>query len=153
MVVLLSCAACSSAAGEDGAAGSADAGTTVGADQEIPADDDEPDADPEPEPAGTEHLVEIEIFQFGVDELSVVAGDSVRWNNNDEIVHTVTSGSRTYGELGVVTATETDGLFDFTLDGREPDQASASFTFDEPGTYSMICTIHPGIDMTVEVSA
>ena len=103
-----------------------------------------------PEPSTSSRF---EIFQFTQDTVSIAPGDTVRWNNNDEIIHTVTSGSRTYGDLGVVTDTVTDGLFDFTLDGRVPDDASASFTFDEAGSYSMICTIHPGIDMTVEVGA
>lgn len=41
------------------------------------------------------------------------------------------------------------GRFDEQLDGKG---STFTFTFDAPGTYTYLCTIHPGMDATVTVS-
>lgn len=101
---------------------------------------------------GADAVVEIRTYQFTHPDLEVEPGAQVRWVNRDRILHTVTSGERTYNDAGVVTDTRLDDLFDFSLDGRSEDRNSATYTFDEPGTYHVLCTIHPGIDATVTVS-
>lgn len=65
-------------------------------------------------------------------EVSVPAGTTVSWINNSSIAHTVTSN---------------DGLFDEFL---EVDQVF-TYTFNDPGNYSYICTLHPGMDGIVVV--
>ncbi|MBW3548286.1 MAG: cupredoxin domain-containing protein [Actinobacteria bacterium] len=83
--------------------------------------------------------VTIKTFAFDPDPATVPAGTTVTWANEDEILHTVTSGERD----------EADGTFDKQLDGPG---SVAEHTFDTPGTYAYHCSIHPGMDGVVEVS-
>jgi plastocyanin len=89
--------------------------------------------------AQDQSTVNIKTFAFQPNPLKVKTGATVTWNNDDDILHTVTSGTRG----------KADGMFDSKLDG--PD-ATATFTFTEAGTFSYHCTIHPGMDATVVVS-
>jgi plastocyanin len=75
--------------------------------------------------------------QFVPKEITITAGTTVVWTNEDSYSHTVTSGTR-----GNPT-----GLFDTEV------QAGGTFqyTFDNPGTYPYYCKIHPGMDGTVVV--
>lgn len=69
-------------------------------------------------------------FTFSPDTLEVSVGDTVTWTNEDGTEHTVTDQGGAFGEsLGSGDRFE--------------------FTFDEAGTYSYFCGIHP--DMTGEV--
>ena len=77
--------------------------------------------------------VSIEDFAYSPDSLTVSAGASVSWSNNDPTPHTVSA--------------END-LFD--SDVLDPAK-KFSFTFDDPGTYSYICNIHPDMKGTVTV--
>jgi plastocyanin len=83
--------------------------------------------------------VTIKTFAFQPKPVQIKAGDTVTWTNADQILHTVTSGTRG----------NADGTFDQKLDGVG---AMAMFTFDNAGTYAYHCSIHPGMDATVEVS-
>lgn len=65
----------------------------------------------------------------------VAVGDTVRWSNGSFLTHTVTS---------------VDGLFD--SEGIS-EGSSFSYTFQQPGTYSYYCTIHPGMRGEVVVAA
>ncbi|MEQ8716340.1 MAG: plastocyanin/azurin family copper-binding protein [Acidimicrobiales bacterium] len=66
--------------------------------------------------------------------ITVEAGTTVTWTNNDGVVHTVTSGTS-----NGTTATP-DGLFDSgSLELRD----TFSVTFSEPGEYPYFCTPHP----------
>lgn len=78
--------------------------------------------------------VTVKTFAFGPDPLRVKAGTTVRWMNEDEILHTATSA---------------EGGFDLRLDGRG---ATGSATLDRPGTFAYRCTVHPGMDGVIEVS-
>lgn len=91
--------------------------------------------------------IEINAFQFEPKTLTVDAGTEVTVVNNDEILHTWTSGTRENPSSGSPDDTP-DGMFDVKLDGRGSDTA---FTFDAPGTYAYFCAIHPGTGMTGEV--
>ena len=76
-------------------------------------------------------------------DLTVVAGTTVRWTNEDAIAHTVTSGVSD-GSSGTP-----DGRFDSPF----LDQGDAfTFTFDEPGTYPYFCKPHPWMRGTVTVT-
>ena len=63
--------------------------------------------------------------------ISINAGDTVSWSNDDTAAHTVTSGTPAGGP---------DGTFDSSLL-----MAGKSFevTFDNPGTYDYFCMVHP----------
>jgi plastocyanin len=95
--------------------------------------------------------VAIDTFMFAPKTLHVKVGDTVKWTNKDDILHTVTSGTREYeaGDSGHVTATHKSGAFDMQLDGKG---ATAKHTFTEAGTFHYFCDRHPGMEADIEVS-
>lgn len=86
--------------------------------------------------------VAIKDFKFEPADVSVAAGESVRWENADQFLHTVTSGD-TSGEVN-----KPDGKFDKPMDGTGK---TATVSFDEPGTYSYYCKQHNAMNGTVTV--
>jgi len=74
------------------------------------------------------------------DNVSINAGDTVIWRNDDTAAHTVTSGSPTDGP---------DGTFDSSLF-----MAGATFevTFDDSGSYDYFCMVHPWMQGNVQVN-
>lgn len=75
---------------------------------------------------------------FQPSEITVAAGTTVTWTNEDPAAHTVTSGTR-------------DNPTDLFDSGNVGSGQSFSFTFDTPGTYNYFCRIHPGMKGTVIV--
>ena len=97
----------------------------------------EPTSSPSPDDdgnAGDGAEVAIRALAFAPAELSVPVGATVVWvNQEDAMPHTATSD---------------DGLWDSgTLDPGE----RFSFTFEEPGTYTYFCRIHPSMKGTIVV--
>jgi plastocyanin len=68
----------------------------------------------------------IDNFTFVPAHLTVKAGTTVTWRNEDDIPHTVTSAARLFKSK----ALDTDDSF--------------SFTFTEPGTYEYFCRLYRG---------
>jgi plastocyanin len=95
--------------------------------------------------------VVIDTFMFSPKTVQVKVGDTVTWTNHDDILHTVTSGTREYepGNSGHVTATHKDGAFDMPMDGKG---ATGTHTFTAAGTFHYFCDRHPGMEADVEVS-
>ena len=84
-------------------------------------------------PAFADETVTIKNFDFAPMMLSVKAGSTVTWRNDDEEPHSVVSQ---------------DGLIrSAAIDGGE----RFSFKFDKPGTYKYVCTIHPRMVGTIVV--
>jgi amicyanin len=81
------------------------------------------------------HAVTVADFAFSPATLTITAGDTVTWTNDDSAVHTATS---------------TTGGFD---SGDLAQGASYSFTFTEPGTYDYLCTPHPTMTGQIVVQA
>ena len=76
------------------------------------------------------------------DPVTVSPGSSVIWDNQDNALHTATSGNP---ETAV-----TDGKFDTGL--LSANQASEPITMPtEPGEYTYFCTLHPFLVGTVTV--
>jgi plastocyanin len=75
----------------------------------------------------------IENFTFAPARLTVKAGTTVTWRNEDDIPHTVTSATRLFKSK----ALDTDDSF--------------SFTFTEPGSYEYFCSLHPRMTGTIVV--
>jgi plastocyanin len=71
------------------------------------------------------HAVTISDFSFAPATLTITAGDTVTWTNQDPVAHTATS---------------TGGAFD---SGTMEQGESFSLTFADPGTYDYLCTPHP----------
>ena len=82
--------------------------------------------------------VTMKLIAFKPESIAVDAGQSVTWKQTDPGVHTVTSGSVEQGSGGVTE--KPDGTFD---SGNLETNKTFSFTFDEPGTYTYFCSVHP----------
>lgn len=82
--------------------------------------------------------VAIRTFRFDPSPLVVPVGTTVRWTNHDQILHTVTSGTRDHP----------DGRFDKPLDGQG---ATVTVRFAQAGTYHYFCSRHPGMDAELQV--
>ncbi len=83
--------------------------------------------------AATAVQVQIRNFMFEPVQVRVRAGTTVTWVNRDDEAHTVVSDPGLYRSG----ALDTDMTF--------------SFRFDRPGTYHVICSIHPQMSATIEV--
>ena len=82
--------------------------------------------------------------------ISVITGDTVTWYNDDKEGHTVTSGDSPgrFGWMDNKDFGKPDGLFD---SGRFIPGESWSYKFEESGTFSYFCTIHPWMEGIVIV--
>lgn len=92
--------------------------------------------------------VQISSFRFQPAELTVAAGTTVTWTNDDAILHTVTTG----------TSVKKDdfGNYDIAPDGRVNGTLSDkgqtfSFTFTTPGDYAYFCSRHNNMTARVVV--
>jgi amicyanin len=78
-------------------------------------------------------MVKIDNFSFSPKSLTVRAGATVTWMNQDDIPHNVVSTEKKFSSPVL----DTDQNF--------------SFTFREPGSYPYYCKIHPMMTGTVVV--
>ena len=74
------------------------------------------------EPVATTKVSMAKSYRFDPKTIEVKAGDTVTWTNNDNFTHTV----------------KVDGQEDHKV-GRGD---SVSITFDKPGSYGYVCTLH-----------
>jgi plastocyanin len=79
--------------------------------------------------------VDIADFDFSPRELTVRAGATITWANRDSVPHDATDEAGTWG---------TDTLW--------PGE-SATITFDSPGAFEYLCTLHPNMKGTLTVEA
>jgi plastocyanin len=79
--------------------------------------------------------VNIDQFTFYPQRISVKAGTTVTWTNEDDVPHTVASSIKFFKSK--------------TLDTAD----KFSFTFTTPGTYAYICSVHPYMTGAVVVEA
>ena len=76
---------------------------------------------------------------FG-DDLTIVAGSTVVFVNNDDLDHTAVNGTDGRAAPG--------SLFSFSLANGG---GTASYTFDHPGTYPVTCILHRRMHLTITV--
>jgi plastocyanin len=81
--------------------------------------------------------VKIDNFTFSPQRLTVKAGTTVTWINEDDIPHTVVSALDT--KLFKSKVLDTEDKF--------------SFTFTTPGTFEYFCSLHPHMTATIVVEA
>ena len=74
------------------------------------------------------------------DPITVNVGDVVEWKNHDTEVHTVTSGTTETGPDGIIFS-----------DLLQPGESFA-FSFDESGSFSYFCTLHPWMEGLIVVN-
>jgi plastocyanin len=79
--------------------------------------------------------VKIDNFTFAPQRVTVKAGTTVTWINEDDIPHTIASSAKLFKSK----ALDTDDKF--------------SFTFSTPGTYDYFCSLHPHMTGTILVEA
>jgi plastocyanin len=79
--------------------------------------------------------VQIDQYAFLPQRVTVKAGTTVTWTNDDDDSHTVASSSKFFKSK----ALDTGDKF--------------SFTFTTPGTYDYICSVHPYMTGAVVVEA
>jgi len=78
-------------------------------------------------PAAQTHTILISGFKYQPDTLTVNAGDTVEWKNNDIVPHTVTAADKT-----------------FTSGAIRPG-ATWKFVAKKSGTFPYTCTPHPNM--------
>ena len=79
--------------------------------------------------------VNIDQFTFYPQHITVKAGTTVTWSNDDDDSHTVASSSKLFKSKALDTADK------------------FSFTFTTPGTYDYFCSVHPHMTGAVVVEA
>jgi plastocyanin len=74
-------------------------------------------------------------------EVTVKAGETITWKNEDTAIHTATSGENS----------TPNGKFDTSL--VSPGQSSKPIAMpNEPGQYTYFCTLHPWMTGTITIS-
>jgi len=79
--------------------------------------------------AGSEQGVTVQTFQFKPTPVEVPAGTKVSFTNQDDITHTITSG----------TPDSPDGRFSHRLEGKG---STATIELGKPGVYPYFCERH-----------
>ena len=83
----------------------------------------------------TDAEVDIDQFTFLPQRITVKAGTTVTWINEDDVPHTVASSGKVFKSKALDTADK------------------FSFTFTTPGTYDYFCSVHPHMTGAVVVEA
>ncbi|HLN47378.1 MAG TPA: cupredoxin family copper-binding protein [Magnetospirillaceae bacterium] len=87
-----------------------------------------------PTPSASPVVVSITNYAFKPATITILAGTTVQWRNDDSVSHTATSPN---------------GAFD----SQNLDHGSVyAFTFAKPGTYRYVCSYHPQMTGTVIVT-
>ena len=89
--------------------------------------------------SGGQRCIEIDDCYYPA-SISIFASDAVFWNNLDDAIHTVTSGTGTDGH---------DGMFDSDLIFSG---STFGYAFDEVGVYEYYCILHPWMTGNVTVT-
>jgi plastocyanin len=84
--------------------------------------------------AGGGTQVAMEGIKFNPAEVTVSAGDTVTWTNDDTVGHDVTGDGFKSGDPGAMQNGDT-----------------FEHTFDKAGTFDYVCTVHPGMEGSVTV--
>jgi plastocyanin len=87
-------------------------------------------------PAGGGKKVVMKDITFEPGDVSVAAGDTVTWTNDDTVNHDVTADDKSFssGDAGDLAPGD-------TYDHK----------FDKAGTFKYVCTVHPGMEGEVVV--
>jgi plastocyanin len=80
-------------------------------------------------------VVGIDNFTFNPRQLTVKAGATVSWTNEDDIPHTIAAVNREFKSKALDTGD------------------AYSFTFTTPGTFAYFCSLHPHMTGTIVVEA
>jgi amicyanin len=84
---------------------------------------------------GADLEVKIDNFTFNPQTITVKAGTTVTWTNEDDIPHTVVATAKAFKSK--------------VLDSND----TFSFTFTTPGSYEYFCSLHPHMKASIVVEA
>ncbi len=137
LALLLACIALTLVAagcgGDDDDGGGGDSGSGGAAQEKEPADSAQGSS-------GGGAQVGMKNIQFEPGDVTIKAGDTVTWTNNESVPHDVDGGG-----AGVKFSSGEQGGMD--------EGATFKFTFDKAGTYDYVCRVHaPGMAGTVTVN-
>ncbi|WP_051620548.1 plastocyanin/azurin family copper-binding protein [Paenibacillus sp. UNC451MF] len=94
-----------------------------------PSEAEKAEAEQTKQPAGKAYTMDIIKFEFSKPEITIEAGASITFTNNDEVLHNVVSDDTEGGKP----------LFETPLLGKDQ---SYTLTFDKPGEYTYYCEPH-----------
>ncbi len=98
-----------------------------------PAPSAAPSSSSAPAATAAATVVHVKNFDYAPGTVTIVAGQSVRWVQDDETPHTVTAVDKSFDS------------------GNLDQHATWTHRFDKPGTYAYICTYHPMMRGTIIV--
>jgi amicyanin len=110
------------------------AGCGGGSDDSSDSGSSDTKAQPAPKSEGGGGEVTMKDIKFDPSELTVKAGDTVTWTNDDSVAHDVTGDSFKSGDAGGMQSGDT-----------------FEHKFDKAGTFDYVCTVHPGMKGSVLV--
>ena len=119
--------------GDDDDGGGGDSGSGGAAQEQEPADSAQGSS-------GGGAQVGMKNIQFEPGDVTIKAGETVTWTNDESVPHDVDGGG-----AGVKFSSGEEGGMD--------EGATFKFTFDKAGTYDYVCRVHaPGMAGTVTVN-
>ena len=98
-------------------------------------------------PAGAEVRMTFTLFKEG--DVTIKAGESLTFVNDNPIEHVIVQGPWEAGTDGLRTSAKDDGTFRLTVKDKGD---TASQVFPRAGTYQFFCTIHEGMNGAVTVT-
>ncbi len=137
-VVLSAAAACGGTDDDSPSTTGSDAETTGSASDEGIQLSESVQIEVDTEDDVTGDIFEVDIANFQHQSITVELGSTVKWTNDDQAPHTVTSGK----------PGDQSDLFDTRNLGNK---GMFSFTFDQEGEFPYFCRIHPTMTATITV--
>lgn len=94
-------------------------------------------------------VVKMPLTQFDPADIRVEVGETVTWENSNDIGHTLVQGTYEVDPMGQRTSESADGTF--TLDVKKKGDR-VSHTYGTAGTFTYYCSIHKAMNGTVTVA-
>lgn len=94
-------------------------------------------------------VVKMPLTQFDPAMISIKVGETLTWENSNDIGHTLVQGTYEVDSAGQRTSEKDDGTF--TLDVKKKGD-TVTHTYATAGTFTYYCTIHKAMNGTVTVA-
>lgn len=94
-------------------------------------------------------VVTMPLTQLDPAEISIEVGETLAWENSNDIGHTLVQGTYEVDANGQRTSEKDDGTF--SLDVKKKGDR-VTHTYDAAGTFTYYCTIHKAMNGTVTVA-
>ena len=97
----------------------------------------------------SENVVTMSLLDFSPETVKVAKGETVTWKNGSAIEHVLVQGTYEVDGNGLRTSQQDDGTFSLKVSKKGQ---SVEHMYDEAGSFDYFCTIHKGMNGTVEVA-